>query len=415
MKKYYIILLILFTSPIYSQNNQVDFKKVITHFKTAEYSDVIEHFDTEGYFNNIFLSDHQKDSIKRSISEKDYTKQKLFEVHYGNNFNKVQDVWISKNPIYFELNNIVIENPYINEIKGKKNVPEFNYDDTYPLSYSVIYNEYIITLFEPGKFTCVSTKDFKRNKELENKLNSRKFQYHWLINGKLVAKSKNKILYWDGNDWKKYKSKLVLNKQPKLFENKDFLVFSDCFGEFGGLVYFYNKSTSKVHYTESTCTVRVFKENGRYYILENLGHMTGSTALKSISDPNELPIISKSKLNKRRKRKKCNCESSSNNLKIEFDYSGFQIFSSFSYNNRVLYIAHMRGRALLVEFEKDKISIVNPLFDNVLFSHNPVTNKYDNLILINMSYYGIAGEREVGLILIRDNQITRIRWNNYRR
>jgi hypothetical protein len=48
MKKYYIILLILFTSPIYSQNNQVDFKKVITHFKTAEYSDVIEHFDTAG-------------------------------------------------------------------------------------------------------------------------------------------------------------------------------------------------------------------------------------------------------------------------------------------------------------------------------------------------------------------------------
>ena len=54
-----------------------------------------------------------------------------------------------------------------------------------------------------------------------------------------MAISSDSVLVWDDAKWQQYSTELSLPLQPKLFEDSEFVVFRDCFGEFGGTAYFF--------------------------------------------------------------------------------------------------------------------------------------------------------------------------------
>jgi hypothetical protein len=103
------------------------------------------------------------------------------------------NVSISENPIAFDTNHLVIKNPYYTD--------DFDdYDDNYinyPVSYSVIYDERLISLFRTEKFVCYKLDNMERDFDFEKKLNSKKFKYHWIINGKLAAVAGGVIYVWN--------------------------------------------------------------------------------------------------------------------------------------------------------------------------------------------------------------------------
>jgi hypothetical protein len=250
----------------------------------------------------------------------------------------------------------------------------------------------------------------KRDLGFENKLNTKKFKYHWIINDKLGAISGSRIYIWENNKWNKFKTKFPLKKQPKLFEDNEFIVFGDCHGEWGGTVYFFEKSTGEIYFTESTCANSVIKKDGKYLVLAHLGHGVGSSELKSIINPRKLTKAKKSEINKTREGQALGYTDKSNAYQKLLDIYGIQLFSTFNYGERQLHIVHLSERTFLAEIKGIEIQIVHPLFDNEFYTHDPVTKSYGNYTM-NLDYYGTALDKEVSVIIIDGKRIIKMDWN----
>ena len=306
-------------------------------------------------------------------------------------------ITLDDNPIYFNIIDTVLKNPFGNK---------------YPLAYSLIFKGNLIALFEPGSFVCYKIPSLERNIDLENTLNTRKFKYQWLFKGKLVAQSNNQTYFLNENyKWEIFKNKNPLIKQPKLFEDDNYIVFSDCHGEWGGTIYFFNKHTEKTYFTEATCANTITKKDGKYFVLSELGHMSGSTDLKEIENPDKLTSVETNKINKPFKGQALGYADSSKQSKVIFDFYGIQFFSSFQMEDKTLYLVNWRRKTFLANITDNTISIVNPLFNDDLYTHQPVTTLYGSQTLINLDLYGIAREREISSLMVEENKIIRIDWN----
>jgi hypothetical protein len=65
----------------------------------------------------------------------------------------------------------------------------------------------------------------------------------------------------------------------------------------------------------------------------------------------------------------------------------------------------------LSEIKGSEIQIVNPLFEKAFYTHRPVTTTYGNYTLVNLDFYGIALDKEVSVIIVGQNKITKVDWN----
>lgn len=310
------------------------------------------------------------------------------------------EIRLADKGINLEEKLVVLKNPYS--------------DSDFPLSFSVLYKDRIISLFDPGKFTCYDL-SMNRDLGLEKKLNRMTFKYHWIIDNSLVAKSGGILYTWnDENGWESFQNRNPMDKQPKLFEDNRFIVYFQCHGEFGGTIYFYDKQTKDIHVTEATCPNSVIKKDNNYFVLSTLGHMMGSVDLKLIENPTKLPRLKDIKKSKLKDYQKYNIgyADSSNYAKKVFEYYEFLAFSSFVREDKVLYWVNWRDFNFLAEIDNNVISIVDPLFiKDEIYTHDPVTTTYDNgLVLMNFDFYGLGGEREVSFILVDKNRITKVDW-----
>jgi hypothetical protein len=380
MKKHlYILLFFGYSISAGAQNpsNEVEFEKLITEFKN---------YGSEWGFE-------KKDTLNLPYLYKD------------NDFN----VSISENPIYFKIDTLVIKNPYYTD--------DFDdWDDNYinfPKSFSVIYDDNLISLFGNGKFVCHNLNDYSRNKKLENELNSKNFKYHWVIDGKLYAKSKSilfsSLYQWNGAKWESPDIKIPVNEQSILLSDDKFIVYRKCSGEFGGTIYFFDRQSKETYFTESTCANTVIKKNGKYQILAHLGHMMGTSEIKIIDDPKKLTKAKKNQL--KIERGSLGYQDKTNEYSKELDLFGIQLFSTFNNKERRLFLAHFNESTFLAEIDGKEIQIVNPLFNNDKYTHDPITKTYGKYTLINMDFYGIAIDREVSVLIIKDNKITLLDWN----
>ena len=92
-------------------------------------------------------------------------------IHKGEDFNII----LSESSLEFKEKEIVFENP--------------NQNNSFPLSFSVIFKENIVSLFEPGTFVCHKLSDFSRNEELEWIIRSMLTPFMVIISNSLVLVS----------------------------------------------------------------------------------------------------------------------------------------------------------------------------------------------------------------------------------
>jgi hypothetical protein len=319
-----------------------------------------------------------------------------------------------KQKIFLSLlvDTLVIKNPFYTD--------DFDdWDDNYinfPISFSVIYEENLISLFDNGKFVCYNINDISRNKRLENELNTKRFKHHWVIGGSLYAQSKsiffNGLYQWNGAKWVISQIKIPVDKQSILFSDEKFIVYGECSGEFGGTIYFFDRQSKETYFTESTCANTVFKKNGQYQILAQLGHMMGTSEIKVIENPQKLTKAKKGQLKNRKKLgENLGYQDKTNAFTKSLDLFGIQLFSTFQINDRRLFLVHLNEKTFLAEIDGKEIQIVNPLFNNDKYTHNPITKSYGEYTLINMDFYGIAIDREVSVMIIKDDKIILLDWN----
>ena len=317
------------------------------------------------------------------------------------------NISISDSPIAFDTLHLVIENPfYTDDLDG--------YYDNYinhPISYSVIYDDRLVSLFQNGGFVCYGLDSFKRDLDFEKKLNTREFKYHWVVNYKLVAISGDSVFIWNDSNWQKYSKEFPLPKQPKLFEDSEFLVFRDCYGEFGGTVYFFDKANGETYFTESTCANSVIKNEDGYLVLAHLGHFMGFAGAKTITDPRKLTKAKQKEINKMIRNKALGHSDTSNAYKVPLNFFGIELFSTFKYGKRQLFMVYLNEMTFLAEIVDNEIQIVHPLFDNPIYTHDPITNSYGNYILMNLDFYRIAKDREVSVIIIDGKRLIKLDWN----
>ena len=382
--------------------------------------------------------------------------------HFKNDFIRIQkmfgiDITVDsidrkiKSPVLWETNLPFIDstvgkfqievsdNPLM--LKTKEVTLPFPYGDNFPVSYSVIYQGKLIALFEPGYFACYTIPSMQRDSSFEKKLNTKKFNYHWLIDNKLIGLSDEKYFFLDknnkwkrykekvpfsnrphyfldkNNNWKRYKEKVPFSNQPKLFEDAKYLAFSACQGEFGGIAFFYNKATQKIYATNATCATTIFSKNGKYYVLSELGHMFGSTSLKEIANPDLLTLVTMEDIRKRRffgeRLEDIISRKQTDGSTVIFRFNQIGFLSTFDYKGRTVYLAHLRPleRTFLIEIENNTFKIIHPLFNRSIFLHGPVTTVYSDTILINGAFYIVGREREVFCLIIKDDELIKINWN----
>jgi hypothetical protein len=251
----------------------------------------------------------------------------------------------------------------------------------------------------------------ERDIEFEKKINTKKFEYHWIIDGKLVSRVKNRYYFLSPeNKWTEYDRFIPLKNQPKLFEDSSYIAFRDCHGEWGGTVYFYSKSTEKIFFTDATCANSIRKKDG-YLVLSHLGHMMGSSELKSIGLPDNLSQTDIDKVNTTHNGEALGYTDRSAESKTVFSYWEILIFSSFVYQEKTIYMANWHDRTFLAEIENNVIKIINPLFSDDLYTHDPVTMMYGDTVLMNLDFWGIGREREISCIIIKDGQFIKLDWN----
>ena len=384
MRKFlFIISAILITSSVQSQTDSnkesVSFDKILEKFQ-----------ETKGW--NLLAGE-----ITDSVSKSCLYKTKEFSVS------------ISEKPINLEIDTIVISNPYYTD--------DFDdWDDNYinfPKSFSTIYMDNLISLFDNGKFVCHNLKDNSRNEELENNLNSKRFKYHWVVDGKLFARTKSILfsnLYrWNGQNWENSDIKIPVKNQPILFSDENYIIYRECDGEFGGTIFFYNRQSKNTFYTEATCANTVWKENGQYLILSHLGHMQGTSEIKKIANPTRLAKASRNQL--RNSQGDLGYLDESNAFSNELELYGIQFFSTFKLEDRRLYLVNLNENTFLAEMDGKEIKIVNPLINNDKYTHDPITKTYGDYKLINMDFYRTAKKREVTLMIIKDGKVTLLDWN----
>lgn len=315
---------------------------------------------------------------------------------------------ISDSLIHFNFQQKTIENPYF-EIKYENSDEKIEQVKNYPKSYSVIYFNHLISLFENGKFACFNLINFERNLDFEKHINTKSFDYHWIIDGKLTAQKGNKFYVWEDSKWVQIKKNYPFKNSPILYDDSEFIISGDCNGEFGGTLYFYEIETEKIYITEATCGNTVWKTEQGYHVLSNLGHMMGNTNLNIISNPRKL-----SEIDLDSKGLRINKETNTNNsnhIIRKFDFVDLQFFSRFKHQNGDLYLGYVKDLPFVGKVKEKNIQIEYSFIHNDFYTHNPITRQYGDYVLINLNFYGIGLNREVSNLIIHKNDILKWDWN----
>ncbi|WP_143080114.1 hypothetical protein [Hymenobacter arizonensis] len=283
----------------------------------------------------------------------------------------------------------------------------------YPLAYSVIYQKCVVALFEPGSFACFRLDGLTRDEQLERQLNSRKFTNQWLIVGQLIGLSGGQHYAFDqaSRTWRPYREPVPFGEAPKLFEDDRYLVYADCQGEFGGNAYFFDKKKHTTRRIDATCAAAVWQEQGQYRLLASLSHMMSRMSCAAIPNVEALPLASASR-NPQQEWQYTFANSVPNPAVVPvFNYHSLLAFGGFRWQGQTLYYINWRNSTFLATITRGIITVVDPLFNNGLYTHNPITTSYGpELVLTNLDFYGLGGKREVAALVLQGRQLTKIAW-----
>ncbi|MBF9143058.1 hypothetical protein [Hymenobacter properus] len=282
----------------------------------------------------------------------------------------------------------------------------------WPLSYSVIYQHCLVVLFSPGKFACYRLTDFSRNELLEKQLNTQQFEQHWLFNKQLVGWHNGRAYAYDTlqHAWQRAAQPLPFDKQTKIYEDERFACSMVCAGEFGGLLYFYDKQTGRTHYVEATCGTSVWKQDGRYRVLASLAHMSGSARSGIIAAPETLPEVATPPV--AAQSWEYTFANSIPNPAVQrvFAYYGLTMLGGLRWQSQTMYLVSWRDATFLATLADGQMVVVDPLFSSSL-GHTGLTTPYGvNLALTALLHYKGRQEREAACLVTNGEQLTKIEW-----
>ncbi len=172
------------------------------------------------------------------------------------------------------------------------------------------------------------------------------------------------------------------------FEDRDFEVYSECAGEWGGSLFFIDKKNrEKIYHFPSICPKMVDSKEGKYLITSTLAHMSGSAEIAILENPRQLPLFqrstSKDKFKEKLMMNMLQTPIPENVVERILDTSGITVNIYYPYQNRHFVIFSEYQTSYLGEIQSGKIVNKEPLLNYGIWGHEHKLNKIRNRIYIS--------------------------------
>lgn len=181
---------------------------------------------------------------------------------------------VEKKEILFKVNSIIDVNDCI-----------LWHTDFSKLKSTVLYKDHFISMALYGGFIAFNKELTHVNYEYSEKLNSDLYTNLTVRHDTLFAEKFSKIYFLSDKDtsWLPYKLKEPVVLFNILFEDEKYAFFPIARGEFGSILFIYDKVIRKLrvasYYNEPKC---VYFDNDNYYISSSPGHFDGTSKFKSL-------------------------------------------------------------------------------------------------------------------------------------
>lgn len=193
------------------------------------------------------------------------------------------------------------------------------------------------------------------------------------------------------------------NKQIDLkpfFEDTKFSVSESCSGEWGGSLYFTNKTTKNVYECSSTCPLIINKMGGSYFVTSTLSHLSGHWNVMEIKSPYDLARF------KPREKKLINHVGYDESISKKGTYQLFEKYKqlaliSFVYNNRLFHIISDYDKTFIGEIINGDCITIQLLSNEPLYSYDHRIIKRDE----NHYLVLFEGSKTTGYLEIINNYI----------
>lgn len=187
------------------------------------------------------------------------------------------------------------------------------------------------------------------------------------------------------------------------FEDERYIVEKSCSGEWGGSVYFINKSDKKIYECAATCPIVINKISNSYIITASLAHLATSTQILKIDDPKNLTVF------KKRKRKKINYVGDNESKAIDgaeiiVDSIGAMTICSYAYDNKLFHIVvgNENQGTSLCKIENNKFQEIIKISEKKLWSYTPINIRYGKDEILSV----FQNRDSNGFLFIDGNNIT---------
>jgi hypothetical protein len=163
------------------------------------------------------------------------------------------------------------------------------------LKSTVLFRNHIISMGLYGGMVAIDSNLTGVNKQYSNKLNSDLYTNLTVRHDTLFAEKFNNIYFLSLIDttWKAYSLNEPVALFDILFEDEEFVFYSISQGEWGTMLFVYDKSKKLLRATpyqdDPKC---VYFKEGQYYINAGLRHGSGSSSFKRISNPKSIAVVS---------------------------------------------------------------------------------------------------------------------------
>lgn len=179
-------------------------------------------------------------------------------------------------------------------------------------------------------------------------------------------------------------------KETAFYEDEYYTVYRKCRGEWGGAVIFENKQSGNKYICESTCPVTINRFKDVYYVTNTLHHLSPSTEILSIKNPENLRTATDEDL----QRKFFENVGTLGTEKIIKQYQVSCLYS-FVYNDRLYHITADNEGTFISEIAGGTFKKLQQLSDHELLTYNSKTAKEGNRILIGFNSNELSGYVEL--------------------
>lgn len=179
-------------------------------------------------------------------------------------------------------------------------------------------------------------------------------------------------------------------KETDFYEDEHYTVYRKCRGEWGGAVIFENKQSGNKYICAATCPVTVNKFNDAYYVTNTLHHLSESTEILKIRNPEKLKAATPEDL----LRKFFEDVGTLGAEKIIKQYQTSCLYS-FVYNNRLYHITVDKEGTFISEIAEGTLKKLQQISDSQLLTYDSKNIKEGDRILIGFSSKELSGYVEL--------------------